>query len=172
MTVFAVPALNNGVNLNAPTADGTDGQVVTTDGAGNLSFSSASGGGTSDYTTTNKDSVSIQAGQAVAAFNSSGIGVVRGNATNDQVQCVGLAIALAAANAAITIQTNGLLTLADWTNVIGSTTLTTKTKYWLDVTAGKLTATPPSTVGNIVQLIGEAVTDTTLSIDIQQAVKL
>lgn len=32
------PVLNNGVPLNVPTADGTSGQVMTTDGAGNLSF--------------------------------------------------------------------------------------------------------------------------------------
>ena len=32
----------NGVAFNLPTADGNDGQVLTTDGAGNLSFANAS----------------------------------------------------------------------------------------------------------------------------------
>jgi len=36
--------------LDWPTADGTNGQVLTTDGAGNLSFSTVSGGGGIDLT--------------------------------------------------------------------------------------------------------------------------
>lgn len=38
--------MNNPAGLKYPTADGTSGQVVTTDGAGNLSFSTPSGGAT------------------------------------------------------------------------------------------------------------------------------
>jgi hypothetical protein len=41
-----IPAIRaNGVVLVGPSADGTDGQVLTTDGSGNLSFETASGGG-------------------------------------------------------------------------------------------------------------------------------
>jgi hypothetical protein len=36
--------INNPVGLKYPTADGTSGQVVTTDGAGNLTFSTPSAG--------------------------------------------------------------------------------------------------------------------------------
>lgn len=35
--------INNPAGLKYPTADGTSGQVVSTDGAGNLSFSTPSG---------------------------------------------------------------------------------------------------------------------------------
>lgn len=38
--------MNNPAGLKYPTADGTSGQVITTDGAGNLSFSTPSGGAT------------------------------------------------------------------------------------------------------------------------------
>lgn len=37
---------NNPAALKYPTADGTSGQVVTTDGAGNLTFSTPTGGAT------------------------------------------------------------------------------------------------------------------------------
>lgn len=36
--------INNPAGLKYPTADGTNGQVVTTDGAGNLTFSTPSAG--------------------------------------------------------------------------------------------------------------------------------
>jgi hypothetical protein len=36
--------INNPAGLKYPTADGTNGQVITTDGAGNLTFSTQSGG--------------------------------------------------------------------------------------------------------------------------------
>ncbi len=49
-TVISI--INNPAGLTYPTADGTAGQVVTTDGSGNLSFSTPSAG--------------ISAGQAIA----------------------------------------------------------------------------------------------------------
>ena len=47
-----VRIINNPASLKYPTADGTAGQVVTTDGSGNLTFSTPSAG--------------ISAGQAIA----------------------------------------------------------------------------------------------------------
>lgn len=47
-----ISLMNNPAGLTYPTADGTAGQVVTTDGSGNLSFSTPSAG--------------ISAGQAIA----------------------------------------------------------------------------------------------------------
>lgn len=38
--------MNNPAGLKYPTADGTSGQVVTTDGSGNLTFATPSGGAT------------------------------------------------------------------------------------------------------------------------------
>jgi hypothetical protein len=38
--------MNNPAGLKYPTADGTSGQVVSTDGAGNLSFSTPASGAT------------------------------------------------------------------------------------------------------------------------------
>jgi|APGre2960657404_1045060.scaffolds.fasta_scaffold145585_2 hypothetical protein len=39
--------INNPASLKYPTADGTNGQVVTTDGAGNLTFATPASGGIS-----------------------------------------------------------------------------------------------------------------------------
>lgn len=68
-------------------------------------------------------------------------------------------------------QTDGQLTSADWTAVVGVATLTPGSIYYLSGdTAGKLTTTPP-TSGWVVE-IGEAHSTTVLDINIRQPVKL
>lgn len=52
-------------NLNYPTSDGTSGQVLTTDGSGNLSFSTVSAGGSGTVT-----SVGITAGSGLTVSGS------------------------------------------------------------------------------------------------------
>jgi hypothetical protein len=44
MPQFVAPFIGRGVVLKTPTADGSSGQVIQTDGAGTLSFASAAGG--------------------------------------------------------------------------------------------------------------------------------
>ncbi len=70
-----------------------------------------------------------------------------------------------AAAASGNIQTDGVLTSADWTAVIGATTLTAGSMYYLSTTAGQLTTTPPSSSGNYVVRVGLAIATDTLEID-------
>ena len=57
--IALTPGTNGKVRVhntyNLPTSDGTNGQVVQTDGAGNLSFATVSGGGSSPWTTSGSD---------------------------------------------------------------------------------------------------------------------
>lgn len=74
------------------------------------------------------------------------------------------------------VQTNGVLTAttAQWDAVAGTTGgLTAGTTYYLDpATAGKITPSAPSTVGQYVVTIGVAISTTELSIEIAQPILL
>lgn len=136
-------------------------------------FGGGSGGGsnTGIFTAQNKDGATISAGMP-AARHSSGTGVVHGNATDASKQAVGLAVADISASVSGNVQVDGLLTLADWTAVVGSTTLIALGLYYLNTTSGLLSTTPPSTVGNVVQLVGRAVATDTMEILCAQGITL
>lgn len=74
------------------------------------------------------------------------------------------------------IITSGILvaTTAQWDAVAGTTGgLTFNTEYFLDpTTAGKITATPPTTVGQCVVLVGVAISATELELQIQPPILL
>ena len=75
-----------------------------------------------------------------------------------------------AASSTGAIQLDGVLNSSDWTAVVGSTTLTSGATYFLDITAGKMTSTAP-TSGYITE-IGVAISTTELAIDIKAPIKL
>lgn len=131
------------------------------------------GGGSTveKFTAENKDVATIKAGQPVA-IHSSGTGVVRANATTSGKECVGLAMADIAVAVSGDIQTDGQLTLADWTDATGAATLAARATYYLDTTAGKLATASPGTVGNISQSCGSEVTTTTLDIRLRYPILL
>jgi hypothetical protein len=62
------------------------------------------------------------------------------------------------------IQTDGILASADWTAVVGTTTLTAGSVYYLSATAGQLTTTAPTGSGNYVCKVGVAISTTELEI--------
>ncbi|WP_242095412.1 hypothetical protein [Sphingomonas sp. CROZ-RG-20F-R02-07] len=81
-----------------------------------------------------------------------------------------------AASAAGNMITGGVLvaTTAQWDAVAGTTGgLTFGTYYFVDpANPGKLTATPPTTVGQVVTMIGLAISATELELDIQPPILL
>ena len=68
------------------------------------------------------------------------------------------------------IQTDGVLELADWTEAAGTAALVAGSDYFLDATAGLLTATIPAT-GNLVY-VGRAISPQKLEISVQRAIRL
>lgn len=66
------------------------------------------------------------------------------------------------------IQTDGILSSADWTAVTGGTTLTAGSLYFLSATAGQLTTTAPSGAGSYVVKVGIAISTTEMEITIEQ----
>ena len=119
----------------------------------------------------NADSGTIYEGQVVAV-KSTGTGVVQANASDNTKHAFGIAKTQAAVGVALDIVTDGVLEIEDWTNTIGTANLTPNASYWLSTTAGRLTTTPPSTAGQIVQYVGRALSTTQLIIEIDPAVLL
>jgi len=119
----------------------------------------------------NKNGSDLVMGQPVASYTS-GTGFVAASALAVATQSFGLLNEDVAATISGTIRFIGLITLADWTAVIGAATLAPRTTYYLSETPGKLTATPPTSLGSVVQQVGVAVTPTTLDVAIKQSVLL
>ena len=94
MPIFHGNTIGQGVVLNTPSADGTAGQVITTDGSGNLSFGiafvtpeqyGAVGDGVADDTTAIQDAVTaLTAGQALV-FQAGATYLVSANVTKSSV---------------------------------------------------------------------------------------
>ena len=72
-----------------------------------------------------------------------------------------------------TIVTDGILTSADWTSVVGAATLTVGSVYFLsDTVAGTLTTTATTTAGSFVTRVGTAISTTTLEVTISRPIGL
>lgn len=85
---------------------------------------------------------------------------------------VGLATQAATVNAATIVQTDGSVTLADWTAVIGTTSLTPGSVYFLHTTDGQMSTTPPTGDGDVVVTMGVAVTTTKFDIEVNEVAVL
>lgn len=64
-----------------------------------------------------------------------------------------------------THETGGAVALADWSAVTGSPALLPLAVYYLDPSPGRLTASPPSEPGQLLQRVGVAVAPDTLDLD-------
>lgn len=140
-------------------------------GQGGTNYKIGGDGGNS-YSAENKEGAEIAAGMA-CAVHSSGVGVVKASAADNTKIAVGLIKTTTADTFAGDVQTEGLFTLTDWTAVIGAATLAAKATYFLSpTTPGMLTATPPTTTGQVVQIVGTAVSADTLDLTMETPILL
>lgn len=122
------------------------------------------------YATTNTDTVTISAGMPVGILSP---GVVRAVSSNNSRPAIGLALISSLVSTPILVQTEGTLTLSDWTAVLGTNTLTPNQLYYVDPSnEGKITTTVPTTSGHVLQIIGIGVTSDTLELQITQPILL
>ena len=113
----------------------------------------------------------ILKGQPVYIKANGHIGLAKADALLTS-KVVGFAVANAAIGFSCEYQRN-LLTLTDWTNVIGTTNLTVNNIYYLSAaTAGIITSTSPTSGGQVVISLGEAISTTSLEINIEQTILL
>jgi hypothetical protein len=85
---------------------------------------------------------------------------------------VGLITQAATVNEATIVQTDGSVTVADWTSVIGATALTPGSVYFLHTTDGQMSTTPPTSDGDVVVTMGIAVTTTKFDIEVNEVAVL
>lgn len=129
-------------------------------------------GDTTGFTGNNQNASPITMGQPVYKKSTTNQ-VDLASATDDTKNCIGFVGETSIANAANGyIQTSESITLADWTSIAGSASLTPGALYFLDTTAGKITSTAPATSGNITQIIGKAVSATELLLTIRERILL
>jgi hypothetical protein len=85
---------------------------------------------------------------------------------------IGLALTDATANDSVTVLTEGSVSQADWTAVIGAATLTPGATYFLNTTAGQMSTTPPTNDGEVVVTMGTALTTTKFDIEVNEIATL
>lgn len=123
------------------------------------------------FSAENKDAATINEGMAVAP-HPSGAGVILAVNTAMATAAIGLSQTTTAPTFSDTFQISGILTLADWSLVVGAATLSPMAVYFLGSTPGTLTTTPPSTPGSIAQIIGYAVAPDSMEILINPPILL
>ena len=124
-------------------------------------------------TLTNSNAGAITIGQVVYVDGAGSCDLAQANASATAKGLGLVADASIASAASGAIQYGGILTSADWTNVIGSTNLTAGAEYFVDPSnAGQLTATAPTTTGQFVTYVGRAISTTALLIEVSRPVGL
>jgi len=114
----------------------------------------------------------LLAGQPVYMKGTGHLGLAQADASGTST-VVGLAVEDKLTGFACPYVFQNKLTLADWTAVIGAATLTIGAIYYLSAsTAGMLTTTAPTAVGEYVCRVGMAISTTTLAIEIDPKILL
>lgn len=92
------------------------------------------------------------------------------NSTYELAKGIGIATSTVLATESVGVNTDGQVSLADWTAVTGSTDLAPGERYYVDSTSGMLTTTLP-TSGYLVK-IGRAVDERILDVEYEDPIKL
>lgn len=91
------------------------------------------------------------------------VGYDGGNA----VPCIGFASLAAAAGATIAVITNGILEGFATANIEGAAVFTSGDEVYLGETDGMVTQTAPSDSGDVVQVLGRALSPTKMTVEIE-----
>lgn len=139
--------------LNAATTG--NNKLLMTDGSGKIDNSVLpSGVGASVVSVTASEALS--AGNIVNIYNNAGTPNVRkADATAEGKEANGFVLASVSSSATATVYLDGA-------QITGLSGLTAGARQYVSITAGAVTATPPSTAGNVVQCVGVAVNATTI----------
>jgi hypothetical protein len=133
-------------------ADNAAGSSAATAGANATTTAAAFGTTTGSITA----SEALSAGNLCNIYTNSGAANVRkANATDATKPANCFVLASVASSAGATVYFAGQI-------ITGLSSLTPGTTYYLDITGGAITATPPSTAGNVVQEVGVALSATSL----------
>lgn len=120
---------------------------------------------------TNDSGATIQAGQAVRLHSDGTLRLAQANSLSNGA--IAIALVQIADEESGEVAGSGVLTLVDWTDVIGGTELTPAARYYLTPSAlGMLQPSAPTANPDILQFCGVALSITTLLIDIESPIGL
>ena len=146
---------------------GDAGKVVALDSTGRIDSTMMPVGLGAEYDTIIA-SENLTAGNLVNIWNNSGVANVRkADATTVGKEANGFVLSAVTANGSNTAAVYRIS--QSNTQVSG---LTPGASYYLDTTAGGITATPPSTSGNVIQYVGKAISATVLAFDPKNTIVL
>ena len=111
-------------------------------------------------------STNVLLGQVAYVDNLGKVGLA--NASVIGKDAIGLITLDANATIGTRVQTDGQLTLLDWSNSTSNTTLIPGQEYWLGVIDGQLATIPPAGTGVFFQKIGVAISSDTMVIAIEK----
>jgi hypothetical protein len=114
----------------------------------------------------------VATGQPVYISGNNTVNLASANTDGDPSLVLGLVLTGATANNVALVVANGSVTQADWTTVIGTANLSPGSVYYLGTTPGTLSATPPSGNGQVVIMVGTAITLTKFDIEVNERAKL
>jgi hypothetical protein len=150
--------------LDSSAGAGDAGKIVALDSTGRIAATMMPVGISAD-TASITASENLSAGDFVSVWNDSGtVKVRKADATTSGKECDGFVLASATSGNAASVYFEGQNTQL--------TSLTLGARYYLGATAGTITATPPSSTGNVVQYIGKAISATALSFEPDQGIIL
>jgi hypothetical protein len=141
-----------------------DGDLVALDPSGKLD-ASVMPAGFGQNTALIVASEALAAGDLVNIHNSTGSKVRKADATTEGREADGFVLAAVANAATATVYLTG-------NRITGLTGMTPGARQFLATTAGTRTETPPSTSGNVVQVVGKAIDATTLIFEPEEPVTL
>jgi hypothetical protein len=113
----------------------------------------------------------VSVGQPVHVSSSNTISLSDAD-TLSTAQVLGLVSVSASGGGTATVLSEGIVTLSDWTSIIGTTNLTPGAVYYLSTTAGQMASTPPTGNSDIVVRLGIALTTDTIDIEVNNIVTL
>jgi hypothetical protein len=159
--------------VKKPLVMGANGKPQQLQSADSISVANA---GTDLQNMTNGEASAIVIGAPVYIFSADTVKKAQANAAGTS-DVFGLVFDVSITNATTgQIAKNGtvIATTGQWDAVTGQTGgLTPNTSYFLDPsTAGKMTTTAPTTVGQLVVLLGTAVSSTQFDVDVQTEILL
>jgi len=120
---------------------------------------------TSQHEVTANETINI--GQPVYISANSTVNLADADTLNTS-HVLGLAITDATANTTVIVLSEGSVTRADWTAIVGTANLVPGAVYYLSTTAGQMTVTPPTGDGDNVVRCGLAVSLTKFDIEINE----
>lgn len=127
--------------------------------------------GASYFAATNKDSETIRRGQWVA-IHPSGSGVWLASAADDTRNAVGMMSADTAPGSANNVITDEVFTMNDWSDVIGADELEGGAIYFLSTVPGQMSTSAPTTIGQVAQELGRAISAIGFDVDTEEAILL